>query len=248
MLSHGPNTRHKRSHRTDGDAAADVPRKANGAPVAEEGAAEKVYEAGIELVNPGGQPDVLREAAKAWRHWGAPLDKFAVRMDRRIRETHGSKWHGPAADAFLDHWHDVKKSIEDSQEIFDDAAKGLDAAADNIEKVNEEIHQIYLEIGVTIAASVATSFITMGFSAAAGAANAARLTAQATAAATRLGRLLATIARIFQTIAGFRRGATAAKLGVQFGVEYTASVTTSMASGPVHGHSPSMPRQCSCRC
>jgi WXG100 family type VII secretion target len=144
----------------------------------DEGAAEKVYEAGLELVNPGGRPEVLREAAKAWRALGTHLDKFAVGMDRKIQAKHGSEWRGPAADAFMDHWRDVKKSIEDSQDVFTDAAAGLEKAADNIEKVNEEIHQIYIEIGVTVAASAATSFVTLGFPAAAGAANAARLAAR----------------------------------------------------------------------
>lgn len=197
----------------------------------DEGAAEKVYEAGLELVNPGGSPDVLRDAATAWRHLGTHLDKFAVAMDGKIRATHGSGWRGPAADAFMDHWRDVKKSIEDSQDIFTDAAKGLEKAADNIEKVNEEIHQIYIEIGVTVAAAAVTSFVTLGFSAAAGAANAARLAAQASAAAARLGRLLSAIARIFEALSGVGRTAKAAKFAVQFGIEYGANVGTSLASG-----------------
>jgi len=45
--------------------------------VSQEGAAEKVYEAGIELVNPGGRPDVLRAAAKGWR-WIAEMEEIAA--------------------------------------------------------------------------------------------------------------------------------------------------------------------------
>lgn len=199
--------------------------------MAEEGAVEKVYEAGLELINPGGRPDVLKDAAKAWRDMGAHLDTFAVEMDRKIRAKHGTEWRGPAADAFLAHWETVKKSIEESQDIFTDASKGLEDAADNIEQVNDEIHQIYIEIGVTIAATVATSFITLGFSAAAGAANAARLAAQATAAATRLGRLLSAIAKTFKLLSTVTRGSRSAKYLFQFGIEYGANVTTSLVSG-----------------
>ncbi len=199
--------------------------------MAEEGAVEKVFEAGLELINPGGQPEVLRNAAQAWRDLGSHLDTFAVEMDKKVQGKCGSEWRGPAADAFMDHWRKVKKSIEDSQDIFNDAAKGLDDAADNIEKVNEEIHQIYIEIGVTVAATLATSFITLGFSAAAGAANAARLAAQATAAAARLGRMLSALAKGFQALNTITRSSRGAKYLFQFGIEYGANVTTSLASG-----------------
>ncbi len=211
--------------------------------MSDESAAETVYEAGLELWNPGGEPDVLRDAAEAWGAMGDALDKFVVRMDKVVREVCGDEWRGPAADAFVKHWEEVKKSVEDAQPSFDEAKKGLNEAADKIEEINSEIHQIYLEIGVTIGVSLATSFITLGFSAAAGAANAARLAGQAAAAAARLGRILATIARWFERLRTFERsgsglarfGAFVVRHGSTFAgrtaIEFGNGVATSMISG-----------------
>ncbi|MCX5187697.1 WXG100 family type VII secretion target [Streptomyces sp. NBC_00268] len=205
----------------------------------DESAAETIYEAGLELYNPGGEPDVLRDAAKAWGAMGDALDKFVVHMDKVIRDVHGDDWRGPAADAFVKHWEEVKKSVEDAQPSFDEAKNGLNEAADKIEEINSEIHQIYLEIGVTIGVSVATSFITLGFSAAAGAANAARLAGQAATAAARLGRILATIARWFERLRTFEHSSKFLQYGVRFGstfagrtaIEFGNGVATSVISG-----------------
>ncbi|MDC0769201.1 WXG100 family type VII secretion target [Streptomyces sp. HD] len=207
--------------------------------MSDESVAETVYEAGLELYNPGGEPDVLRDAAKAWGAMGEALDKFVVHMDKVIRDVHGDEWRGPAADAFVKHWEEVKKSVEDAQPSFDEAKKGLNEAADKIEEINSEIHQIYLEIGVTIGVSVATSFITLGFSAAAGAANAARLAGQAATAAARLGRILATIARWFEKLRTFEHSSKFLQYGVRFGstfagrtaIEFGNGVATSVISG-----------------
>ncbi|MEV6588082.1 WXG100 family type VII secretion target [Streptomyces acidicola] len=210
--------------------------------MSDESAAEKVYEAGLELYNPGGEPDVLRDAANAWGAMGDALDKFVVHMDKVVREVCGDEWRGPAADAFVKHWEEVKKSVEDAQPSFDEAKKGLNEAADKIEEINSEIHQIYLEIGVSIGVSVATSFITLGFSAAAGAANAARLAGQAAAAAARLGRILATIARWFERLRTFEHSNKFLQYGVRFArhgsmfagrtaIEFGNGVATSVISG-----------------
>lgn len=210
--------------------------------MSDESAAEKVYEAGLELYNPGGEPDVLRDAAKAWGAMGDALDKFVIRMDKVVRDVYGDEWRGPAADAFVKHWEEVKKSVEDAQPSFDEAKKGLNEAADKIEEINSEIHQIYLEIGVSIGVSVATSFITLGFSAAAGAANAARLAGQAAAAAARLGRILASVARWFERLRTFERSGKFARYGAFFvrngstfagrtAIEFGNGVATSLISG-----------------
>lgn len=210
--------------------------------MSDESAAEVIYEAGLELYNPGGEPDVLRDAAKAWGSMGDGLDKFVVRMDKVIRDVYGDEWRGPAADAFLKHWEEVKKSVEDAQPTFDEAKKGLNEAAEKIEQINDEIHAIYAEIGVTIGVSIATSFITLGFSAAAGAANAARLAGEAAAAAARLGRILATIARWFERLRTFERSGKYARWGAflvrngstfagRTAIEFGNGVATSLITG-----------------
>ncbi|MGW1958238.1 WXG100 family type VII secretion target [Streptomyces sp. NPDC001920] len=204
-----------------------------------ESAAETVYEAGLELWNPGGEPDVLRNAATAWGAMREALDTFVVHMDKVVRDVHGDEWRGPAADAFVEHWMEVKKSVEDAQPAFDEARKGLNEAADKIKEINDEIHAIYAEIGVTIGVSLATSFITLGFSAAAGAANAARLAGQAAAAAARLGRILAAIARGFAWLRTYEPSGKFLQYGVRLGstfagrtaIEFGNGVATSMISG-----------------
>ncbi|MET9457079.1 WXG100 family type VII secretion target [Streptomyces canus] len=200
-----------------------------------ESVAEKVYETGIEVVNPGGRPDVLRAAAKGWRTMGEELEEAYGGLDRRVRGVLGGHWRGESAEAFREYWGKVGRAVEETVPLFEQAAKGLEEAADNIEEINDEIHQIYLEIGVSIAASAALSFVTLGFSAAAGAANAVRLGAQAVDAATKLGRLLAAAARAFQTIRTCLRNRPLLSLGVELGVQWAAGtgsgVVTSLATG-----------------
>ncbi|MFC8363252.1 WXG100 family type VII secretion target [Streptomyces griseorubiginosus] len=203
--------------------------------MSEESVAEKVYEAGIEVVNPGGRPDVLRTAAKAWRTMGEELEEAYGGLDRRVRAVLGEHWRGKSADAFQEYWRNVGKAVEETVPLFEQASRGLEKAADDIEEINDEIHQIYLEIGVSIGASVLLSFVTVGFSAAAGAANAVRLGAQAAEAATRLGRLLAAAARIFQTVRTTVRDKKwlrlVAELGVQWAAGTGAGVATNLATG-----------------
>jgi WXG100 family type VII secretion target len=173
----------------------------------EESAAEKVYEAGLELVNPGGDPGVLRDAATAWKAMGSALDKMVTDLDRDWRRVKGAgAWTGPSADAFDKHWQELKKAVEDTTPQCDNAAKHLNDAADSIEDINDQIHQIYLEIGVSIGVSVALSFVTVGFSAAAGAARAAQLAARAAQLAGRLGGILTRLAQSFRGVAQAVRG------------------------------------------
>ncbi|MFE9024433.1 WXG100 family type VII secretion target [Streptomyces sp. NPDC007808] len=207
--------------------------------MSDESAAETVYEAGLELWNPGGEPDVLRNAANAWGAMGKALDTFVVHMDKVVRDVYGDEWRGPAADAFVKHWAEIKTSVADAQPSFGEAQKGLNEAADKIKEINDEIHAIYAEIGVTIGVSIATSFITLGFSAAAGAANAARLAGQAASAAARLGRILAAIARCFERLRTCEHSNELVRYGVHFAstfagrtaIEFGNGVTTSLLSG-----------------
>lgn len=203
--------------------------------MSEESVAEKVYEAGIEVVNPGGRPDVLRAAARGWRTMGEELEEAYGGLDRMVRGVLGEHWRGDSAEAFHAYWRNVGKAVEETLPLFEQAARGLEKAADDIEEINDEIHQIYLEIGVSIGASVLLSFVTVGFSAAAGAANAVRLGAQAVEAATRLGRLLAAAARMFQTIRTTVRNSKWLRLGVELGLQWAAGtgagVATNVATG-----------------
>ncbi|MFM9372169.1 WXG100 family type VII secretion target [Streptomyces sp. Da 82-17] len=218
----------------------------------DESAAEELVELGIELVNPGGRPDVLRDAAKAWRKLKKDLDgeeSILTALERDINDTVGHTWRGPAAEAFKKHFHDFKVAVENSVEEFDEVASGLDEAADAIEQCNDEIHQIYLEIGVTAAVGVATSFFSFGLTGAAAAANITRLAAQAVRIAGRLGTLLQRIAAIFRRLSslnkvqkalkglkGIKDFAKSSKHLTNFGVNAVANtagnvVTTAVANG-----------------
>ncbi|MFI6439460.1 WXG100 family type VII secretion target [Streptomyces sp. NPDC050759] len=203
--------------------------------MSEESVAEKVYEAGIEVVNPGGRPDVLRAAAKGWRTMGEELEEAYGGLDRRARGVLGEHWRGESAEAFREYWANVGRAVEETVPLFEQAAEGLEEAADNIEEINDEIHQIYLEIGVSIAASAALSFVTLGFSAAAGAANALRLAAQAADAASKLGRLLGAAARVFRYVRGLARGSEGWRLVVELGVQWGAGTGTGIATNLAMG-------------
>lgn len=203
--------------------------------MSEESVAEKVYEAGIELVNPGGRPDVLRAAAKGWRTMGEELEEAYGGLDRGVRGVLGGHWRGESAEAFREYWENIGRAVEETVPLFEQAAKGLEEAADNIEEINDEIHQIYLEIGVSIAASAALSFVTLGFSAAAGAANALRLAAQAADAASKLGRLLSAAARVFRYVRGLVRESKGWRLVVELGVQWGAGTGTGIATNLAMG-------------
>ncbi|MFG2193551.1 WXG100 family type VII secretion target [Streptomyces sp. NPDC048639] len=195
-----------------------------------EGVAEQVYEAGIELVNPGGRPDVLRAAAKGWRDMSDALEEAYRAVDKQVEMKLGEHWRGDSADAFSAHWTKVGNAVRETVPLFEEAAKGLDEAAKNIEEINDQIHQIYVEIGVSIGASVALSFVTLGFSAAAGAANAARLALQAANAASKLGKLLSMAARMFRGIRTFARAGKLQRLTVELGVQWAAGTGTGIAT------------------
>ncbi|GAA5615465.1 WXG100 family type VII secretion target [Streptomyces platensis] len=166
-----------------------------------EGVGEEIVEAGLELVNPGGRPDVLRAAATAWRNMGSEMEEAFDALDKKVQATLGEHWKGDSADAFEHHWNALKAGIEKTEPTFTHAAKGLDEAADSIEEVNDEIHAIYVEIGVSIGVGVALSFVTLGFGGAAAAANATRLAAQAARVSARLASMLTRLASAFRRIA-----------------------------------------------
>lgn len=206
--------------------------------MSEESVAEKVYEAGIEVVNPGGRPDVLRAAAKGWRTMGEELDEAYRALDKKVQATLGEHWRGDGAEAFRAHWEKIGAAVDETTPLFEQAAKGLEEAADNIEEINDEIHKIYIEIGVSIGASVALSFVTLGFSAAAGAANAVRLGVQAANAASRLGRLLSMAARAFRSIRTYARAGRLQRLSVELGVQFAVGTGTGVATSLATGKGP----------
>jgi WXG100 family type VII secretion target len=168
-----------------------------------ESVAEEIIEAGFEIISPGGRPEELRQAAKAWRKLKSDVagpEGILKALDKNVEATVGDTWRGPAAEAFRKHWTEFRKAVEQATEEYDEIAKGLDEAADAIEECNEEIHAIYAEIGISIGVGVALSFVTFGFGGAAAAASATRLAAEAVRIAGRLGGILRRIGGVFRTL------------------------------------------------
>ncbi|MBT2395192.1 WXG100 family type VII secretion target [Streptomyces sp. ISL-100] len=197
--------------------------------------AEELVELGIELVNPGGRPDELRQAAKAWRQLKSEVsgaEGLLKALNANVEDTVGDTWRGPAAEAFKKHWREFKAAVEEATEQYDDIAKQLDEVADEIETVNDEIHAIYIEIGVSIGVGVALSFVTLGVGAGAAAANVTRLAAQAIRISQRLGALLQ---RIATAIRAYQRAGKLTKLGGSFVINWVGNtggtVLGSVASG-----------------
>ncbi|MGC9542567.1 WXG100 family type VII secretion target [Streptomyces sp. UG1] len=171
-----------------------------------ESAAEEIIELGIEVINPGGRPDELRAAAKAWRQLKSEVEGLVKDLDKDVRATVGHTWRGEAANAFQAHWDEFAAAVLSTTDDFDEAARGLENAADCIDEVNKEIHDIYIEIGISIGVSVGMSFLTLGVSAAVGTARVTMLVTRALDAAGRLGKLLRTIANIFRTLYNSGKG------------------------------------------
>lgn len=200
-----------------------------------ESVAEEIVEAGFEVISPGGRPEELRQAAKAWRKLKSDVagpEGILKALDKNVEATVGDTWRGPAAEAFKKHWVEFRKAVEQATEQYDEIAKGLDEAADAIEECNDEIHAIYAEIGISIGVGVALSFVTFGFGGAAAAANAARLAAQAVRIAGRLGAILRRIGTAFRTL---RTLAQTHKFLATVGVNAIGNFAGSLGSAALEG-------------
>ncbi|MBT2413101.1 WXG100 family type VII secretion target [Streptomyces sp. ISL-12] len=200
-----------------------------------ESGAEEIIELGLEIVNPGGRPDELRQAAKAWRQLKADVagpSGLLNALDRNVENTVGHTWRGEAAEAFRDHWRKVKAAVEEGVEEYDDIAKQLDEVADEIETVNDEIHAIYAEIGVSIGVGVALSFVSFGVAGGAAAANVTRLAAQAVRISARLGTLLR---RIATAIRAYQQAGKMTKLAASFFVNWAGNTGGTLLGAGLSG-------------
>jgi uncharacterized protein YukE len=165
-----------------------------------ESAAGQVFEAAVDIVNPGGDPEALREAAHAWRALGVRVAEIVANADADVNAVVGSAWSGEAAEAFAAHWGELGAGLGGLGPHCEAVAANLEAAAEAIEEINSAIHAIALELGITVGLSVGMSFFTFGFSAAAGAARAAMLGARALQLVKTLGMLLARVAEALRAL------------------------------------------------
>ncbi len=201
----------------------------------QESGAEEIVELGLELVNPGGRPDELRQAAKAWRQLKDEVvgaHGLLKALDKNVEDTVGHTWRGEAAEAFREHWRKVKAAVEEGVQEYDDIAKQLDEVADEIETVNDEIHAIYAEIGVSIGVGVALSFVSFGVAGGAAAANVTRLAAQAVRISARLGTLLR---RIAAAIRAYQQAGKMTKLTASFFVNWAGNTGGTLLGAGLSG-------------
>ncbi len=157
-------------------------------------------EAPIDVWNPGGDPAVLRRAAQAWRQMAATLRASADEVESAVHQL-GTTWEGAAHDAFARDWRPLPEPVRQGAETFEQVATSLEAVADQIEETNEQVHQLYAAIGITVAVGVVSSALTFGFGSAAAASTAAAQAGQAATIVARLGTFLTISAR---TMSGFR--------------------------------------------
>ncbi|MEU3986788.1 WXG100 family type VII secretion target [Streptomyces platensis] len=204
-----------------------------------ESVAEEIVELGIEIVHPGGRPDELKEAAQQWRHLKTEVDRIFGALDKQVNAAVGHTWRGPAAEAFHKHWNECKKAADHVTEHFDEAAAGLDKAAKAIEEVNNEIEDIYIEIGISVGVSIGMSFVTFGVSAAVGTARIAMLAKKALDAAGMLGRMLRAVANAYKAFKGINKYTeAAAKLLSSFALNSTTGTAGGVATSLISGKGP----------
>ncbi|MFK0294370.1 WXG100 family type VII secretion target [Streptomyces sp. NPDC090442] len=116
---------------------------------------------GVDL--PGGNGDTLREIARSWDTMGNELHKVVRALDTAIDSLDKQGWHGAARDAFEKHWHDQRKTLTDVANNFHHVADGLRSYANEIDKINEEIIDICVQIAemevLGLALSAFTGFL-----------------------------------------------------------------------------------------
>ncbi|MDQ3575143.1 MAG: WXG100 family type VII secretion target [Actinomycetota bacterium] len=154
----------------------------------------------VDIVNPGGDPAVLRRAAGAWREMAADLRSTTESLAPGVREV-GITWHGLASREFVRKWEEQERWINERARVFEEIAEHLDQIARQIEETNEQIHQLFLVIGATVVFGAVSSVLSFGFASAPAAAVVAAQTGQAVAIVARLGTFLTISAR---TMSGLR--------------------------------------------
>ncbi|MDQ3569681.1 MAG: WXG100 family type VII secretion target [Actinomycetota bacterium] len=154
----------------------------------------------VDVVNPGGDPAVLRRAAGAWREMAAHMRSTTERLAPGVREV-GITWRGLASQEFGTKWEEQQGWINERARVFEEVAEHLDQVAGQIEETNEQIHQLFVAIGATVVLGAVSSVLSFGFASAPAAAVVAAQTGQAAAIVVRLGTFLTISAR---TMSGFR--------------------------------------------
>lgn len=188
------------------------------------------------LIDPGGDPGVLRAAADEWQARASALRDLSSRLDGRVSGLPRADWDGDARDAFDSWWAQTAGDLDQLAGGFDEMATQLRAVADGIQETNDVVHSIYIEIGATIAIGVAVSFISFGLGTAAAAARTAQLIARATSWINKLKTLMRVVrasSAAFQTFKATYLSGRIARFALKYGGLYTRAVAINGAAGGI---------------
>jgi uncharacterized protein YukE len=137
------------------------------------------------------------------------------------QRVHGVRaaWAGGASDAFQGWAARLGTSLGDSAAQCEAVARQLDELAAQIKSTNDQLHELYLALGVTAAVGIGFSIVTLGFSDVAAAGAAAAEVEQASALVAFLETVL---------------GGTFGKWVINFGISLVATGVEKMVHNPNH--------------
>ena len=149
-----------------------------------------------EIVNPGGDPGALREAARAWRAMDQVLHEIDQQVSRGEESFVAATWSGPDRDAYFGlRRQDTAGGAEGSPLLA--MAAAVEGAADEIQRVNDQIHIIEVEMLGTLVVGGALTLLSFGLSDVAAAAEEAAAAAEAESLVAGLLRFLGELAMRF---------------------------------------------------
>lgn len=159
-----------------------------------------------------GDPDQLREKARAWQSAAEQLEGYAAE-ELAARRDLLAHWEGEAATAFSTEMTEVNQSLLEMGADFTVTADLLEASAEGAQQAQELVEQIVRELIawliITVAVALASAWITAGASVAAGAAagaiEAGLAGTRAAAVALRLANLLRQVSTVLRNISNFTR-------------------------------------------
>lgn len=188
------------------------------------------------LIDPGGDPSVLRAAADEWEARAGAIRGLSSRLGGRVSGLPRSAWDGDARDAFDGWWAQTADDLEQLATGFDEMAAQLRTVADGIEETNDVVHSIYIEIGATVAIGVAVSFISFGLGTAAAAARTAQLVARAMSWINKLKTLMRVVrasSAAFQTFKTTYLSGRIARFALRYGGLYSRALLINGTAGGI---------------
>ncbi|SEC62479.1 WXG100 family type VII secretion target [Streptomyces sp. 2224.1] len=192
-------------------------------------------EKSFNILKPGGNPEVLRKCAEAWRDMAHDLQAAGRDLDQQVKDLSRADWDGQAATAFHEHWTHTKQRIDHALPNFERVAKELDQAANHIEDTNTQVEHVLEELAVTAAVGLGLTIITAGFSDAVAAGAAATEVAEAGTVVARLGSLLKSIESALETVKGLMEANKFAEIGVEFGTNVAGNFTGNVLGQKLSG-------------